>query len=123
MWSQDDYGSNDNPLVLLIPNASCEFQHVLDCILMAFHDTDLPNLICKMNQSLMETDTTLQQAYSTFKKNVNPSLLKKAQKEKKRLIYNLFISLILLDGLREERNEISQHWKVYNPPTPSSIDG
>lgn len=51
LWSREDYGSNDNPLMLFIPHSACTFQMVLDCVMLAFHHTNIPEFINLMMEA------------------------------------------------------------------------
>jgi len=49
-WSRPDYGSNGNRIAIYIPSGECDFEEALDCIMLAFHHTNIPGLIDIMIQ-------------------------------------------------------------------------
>jgi len=51
-WSRPDYGSNGYPIVIYLPSPKCSFEEALDCIMLAFHHTNIPDLIHIMIQFL-----------------------------------------------------------------------
>ena len=50
-WSRPDYGSNGNPIVVYIPHSECSFKEVLDCIMLAFHHTNIPDFIHRIENA------------------------------------------------------------------------
>jgi len=44
-WSRPDYGSAEYPIVIYIPHSGCGFEEALDCIKLAFHHTEISELI------------------------------------------------------------------------------
>jgi len=50
-WSRPNYGSNGNPIVIYLPHSQCEFKEVLDCIMLAFHHTNIPDLIHRIENA------------------------------------------------------------------------
>jgi len=47
LWSRPDYGSNKHPIVIYFPHSECGFEEALDCIMLAFHHTEIPGIIHK----------------------------------------------------------------------------
>jgi len=46
--SRPNYGSNGNPILIYFPNSACNIQQALDCIMLAFHHTEIPEIIHKI---------------------------------------------------------------------------
>ena len=45
LWSRPNYGSNEHPIMIYLPHSGCSFEEALDCIMLAFHHTEIPELI------------------------------------------------------------------------------
>ena len=58
-WSRTDYGSNEHPIMIYLPHSGCNFEEALDCIMLAFHHTEIPEFIkvlmkAKINESFTD---------------------------------------------------------------------
>jgi len=98
-WSRPNYGSNEHPIVIYLPNAECDFKEVLDCIILAFHHNEILELIDIMRKFLDYEAGSFEKfedsnAYQVFVQDANQKLI-----DKKRLLKALFD--IIRDGIND----------------------
>jgi len=108
-WSRPNYGSNGNPILIYFPHSECSFKEVLDCIMLAFHHIEIPELIDIMIQFNDDEARSFEEfedgkIYHKFKENA----MKKRPIIKRRLLMEMFD--IIRDG--KKANKHNQHVQV-----------